>query len=48
MIECFLKFIKKHTKIIEQKQIGDDYKLIIKDYTDIDYPVYYQIFIKRM
>lgn len=35
-------------KIAEQLKIKKDNKLVITDYTDADYPVYYEIKLERI
>lgn len=35
-------------KIAEQLKIKKDNKLVITDYTDTDYPVYYEIKLERL
>lgn len=35
-------------KIAEQLKIEKDKRLVITDYTDLDYPVYYEIKLERI
>lgn len=47
MARVFVNWLQKHTKIISQKQKGDDYELLVMTLDDIDYPNYYKIIIAK-
>ena len=46
-MESFIQKVNKTKTIIKQKRMGDNYELIIRDNTDIDYPEFYKITIEK-